>query len=377
MAGAGLERLMQGDPLIEPPRSGELVSAERLREVAASILSLAGMRPGEAADMADVLVFAQESGIDSHGVTHLPAYVSGFASGSLNPRPIFRIEASLGAAVMLDADRAPGALAGFRACQLAAEKARQCGVAAVAVRNSSHFGAASAYAERLASAGMVSLILSNASPTVAPRGATTPLFGTNPIAAGFPRAQGAPVLIDFATTAGSRGKIRKAASEGVPIPADWALDRDGHPTSDAQAALSGTMQALGGEKGAILPLLVELFCVALSGGNPGVEALAPQEPSARPRGVSHLFIAMDARTFGGIDAVGERVAAICALVEGAAPVNRARPPRMPGSRGADMRTRSRGEGVLVTPALAAALEQAMSTARGIDTAATSTKVLQQ
>lgn len=364
-------------PPIDVPRPGERVPVARLHEVAAAILSLAGMRPGEAADMAEVLAFAQESGIDSHGMAHLPAYVSGFASGSLNPLPVFRVEGSLSAAAVLDADAAPGALAGFRACQLAVEKARECGVAAVAVRNSAHFGAASAFAERLAGAGMVGLVFSNASPTVAPRGAATPLFGTNPIALGFPRAGGAPVLIDFATTSGSRGKIRKAADEGTPIPADWALDRDGRPTTDANAALSGTMQALGGEKGSILPLLVELLCVALSGGNPGAEVLIPQEPSARPRGVSHLFMAMDARAFGGVEAVGRRVAGICALVEGAVPVDPARPPRMPGARGATMRARSRSDGILVTPALAAALEQALSTARRIGATATSTKVLQR
>lgn len=276
---------------------------------------------------------------------------------------------------VVDADMAPGVLAGLRACDLAMARARECGMAAVAVHNSAHFGAASAFAERLAAAGMVSLIFSNASPTVAPRGATQPLFGTNPLAAGFPRANGAPVLIDFATSAGSRGRIRKAAATGTPIPADWALDAQGNPTTDPKAALLGTMQALGGAKGAILPLMVELFCVGLSGGNPGAKVLTPQEPSARPRGVSHLFVAMDARAFGGIDAVGERIAAISALVEGATPVDPAHPPRLPGERGARCRARARAEGIVITPMLAAAFEEALAASQHIHKSARMEEVI--
>lgn len=333
------------------------------------ILTLAGMRPAEAREMADVLVFAQESGIESHGVAHLPAYVAGFVSGSLNARPTFKVESAFTAAAVLDADAAPGALAGLKACELAIAGARQCGVGVVSVRNSAHFGAASAFAERLVAAGMVSLIMSNASPTVAPRGATRPIFGTNPLAAGFPRANGTPVLIDFATSSGSRAKIRKAAAAGSTIPADWALDPQGNPTTDPKAALLGTMQALGGAKGTILPLMVELFCVALSGGNPGAEVLTPQDLSAKPRGVSHLFLAIDASAFGGIDVVGERVATIASLVEGAPPADPADPPRMPGERGAGFRARARADGILITPMLASALDEATVTAQHIHTVA--------
>ncbi len=358
---------------IEPPRAGEIVPVERLRALTASILVEAGMRDEEAGDMADLLVFAQESGIESHGLMHLPSYLAGIASGSLKARPRFGTEAPFRAAAILDADQAPGPLAGAKACRMAIERARDCGVAVVAVRNSAHFGAASAYAERLAAAGMVSLILSNASATVAPRGGATALFGTNPIAAGFPRAGGTPVLVDFATTAGARARIRKAAAEGRPIPADWALDGHGRPTTDARAALSGTMQALGGEKGAILPLLVELLCVGLSGGGPGVDVLVPQDATARPRGISHLFVAIDARAFGGLDAVSRRVATISALVENAAPVDPEQPPRMPGARGAARRIRARDEGIVLSPALATAVGEAISTARAIANATMPTK----
>ncbi|EJN06739.1 malate/lactate dehydrogenase [Phyllobacterium sp. YR531] len=337
---------------------GALISSEDLGERVAAILADAGMQEEDAARMSALLVFAQESGIDSHGIAHLPSYVSGIASGSLKARPAMRMEGIFRAAAVLDADCAPGVLAGLQACDEAVVRARQCGAAIIAVRNSAHFGAASAFAEYLASQGMVGLILSNASATVAPRGAKTPLFGTNPIAAGFPDPNGSPLLIDFATTAGSRGRIRKAAVDGTAIPLDWALDKNGLPTSDAKVALTGTMQALGGEKGTILPLLVELLCVALSGGHPGSEVLVPQEGSNRPRGVSHLFVAMDARAFGGVEAVGSRISLISALIENTIPVDANHPPRMPGARGAALRQKARREGIRLSSTVVAALLEA-------------------
>lgn len=332
---------------------------------AADILVEAGMDAAEALATADILVFAQESGIDSHGLMHLPSYVAGMASGALNARPRMRVLGSHRAAATLDADRAPGALAGLKASEEAVARAKECGAAVVAVRNSAHFGAAGAFAERMASAGVAGLIFSNASPTVAPRGARTALFGTNPIAAGFPRRDGPPIIVDLATSTGSRARIRQAAAEGKPIPTDWALDGNGIPTGDARAALSGTMQALGGEKGAALPLLVELLCVVLSGGRPGSEVLPPQDPSGRDRGVSHLFIAMDAEAFGGPGEVMARADGIAALVEGAAPADPANPPRIPGARGARSRAIARRDGIVVSRGLGAALAEARAISRRI------------
>lgn len=359
---------------VPPFAVGELVSPARLAECVSSILASAGMTDRDARRMAEVLVFAQESGIDSHGVIHLPAYIEAMASGAVNPKPSFAVEDTVRSAATIDADRAPGALAGLVACEEAIGRARECGIAIVAVRNSGHFGTASAFADRIAGAGMVGLIFSNASPTVAPRGAATALFGTNPIAAGFPRAGGEPVLIDFATTSGSRGKIREAAAAGKPIPADWALDRDGQPTTDARAALSGTMQALGGEKGTLLPLMAELLCVTLSGGAPGKDVLTPQDPSGNPRGVSHLFIAIDANAFGGVEAVGRRVAAIAQLVENATPATSGRPPRMPGARGATRRAASRRNGMEISAPLVAALQKAAAAAATLGNPATQARV---
>jgi (2R)-3-sulfolactate dehydrogenase (NADP+) len=122
------------------------------------------------------------------------------------------------------------------------------------------------------------------------------------------------------------------------------------------------MQALGGEKGAVLPLLVEMLCVSLSGGNPGIEVLVPQEASDRPRGVSHLFVVMDGRAFGGADEVARQTSKIASLVENASAADPAQPPRMPGARGTALRMKARRDGIPVSTALSAALGDALDIA---------------
>ena len=340
------------------PPAGKRVTSSELCALAADILRHSGMAAKDAQTMAGMLVYAQECGIDSHGLAHLLAYVNGFASGALNPRPQFQVLSTTPCSAIIEADQAPGVLAGHVASDEAVRRAAAFGIGAVAVRNSSHFGAASAFVDRMVARGMVAFVLSNASPTVAPRGARTALFGTNPIAAGFPRADGPPVILDLATTAGARGRIRKAAAIDEAIPDHWALDAHGQPTTDAKAALHGTMQALGGEKGTALAMMVELFCVALSGGSAGRSALTPQNPSNAPRGISHFFLAIDVTAFGQANAVAERVSDIAQSVEAAQPTQQDNPPRMPGARAAQSRAQSQDHGILISEGLSQVLQGA-------------------
>ena len=345
------------------PSIGSYATPYELRVLAANCLRLAGMRDDESAVMAELLVFAQESEINSHGLVHLPAYISGITSGALNPRPTFHFHKSNYSSIaVLDADQSPGVLAGKVAADEAVRRATQTGVGVIAVHNSSHFGAASAFIDRIVSHDMVALVLSNASPTVAPRGSRTPMLGTNPIAAGFPCADGPPVIIDMATTAGARGAIRKAAANNETIPIHWALDKNGHPTTDANAALKGTMQSLGGAKGTGLGLMVELLCVALSGGATGMDTLAPQNPSDTPRAISHTFIAIDTKAVGGVELVAKKVAKIVNNIEISCPIRNDDPPRVPGTRSANCRIIARTKGILITENLAAALTLAAENA---------------
>ncbi len=348
-------------PLLPPaPLSGDYATVEQLSGFAAALLVQAGLDDGDATAMADCLVFAQASGIDSHGLMHLPAYLNGLRRGALKARPRFVVSAGRGAAARMDADQAPGVLAALAASDRAVALAKEAGVGSVAVSNSGHFGVASYFVHRMLAQGQVGMVFSNASPSVAPRGGRQALFGTNPIAAGFPRSGGLPLVIDLASTLGSRARIRKAAAEGGEIPADWALDAAGQPTTEPAAALEGSMQALGGAKGTLLCLLVELLCVSLSGGTIGAKVRPPQDPSNQSAGVSHLFLAFDPDSFSGRAALSDKVAEIAEVIETVDPVTADRPVRLPGARAAAARETAAREGILVSPALAKALVKAQA-----------------
>ena len=340
-----------------------VVTVDDLTARVSAILTAAGLDPDDAARAAELLVFAQRSGIDSHGVMHLPAYVRRLRDGSIKARPSFALESNGGAAAVLDADNALGCLASWRAMGEALALVRRQGVGVVAVRKSAHLGAAAPHVLHAAEQGFIALLLSNASPTMAPWGGRDAVLGTNPLAAAFPRAGGNPVLIDMATSAGSRAVIRQAAHAGEPIPEGWALDASGRPTTDANAALDGTVQPVGGAKGYGLTLMIELLCSALAGGAPGFDVRPPQATDGAPCEVSHLAIALDPDQFAGSDRVADHVAAIAHHIEASAAANPGQPVRMPGSRAAACRAASDRDGIAMTPALADALRDAETLVR--------------
>ncbi|MCY4608394.1 MAG: Ldh family oxidoreductase [bacterium] len=342
----------------ETERVGDLITVDDLTVRVTAILAGAGLQPEDAALAADLLVFAQRSGIDSHGVMHLPAYVRRLCDGSIKARPAFVLKRGAGAAAVLGADDALGCLAAWRAMHEAIALAREQGVGMVAVRRSSHMGAAAPHVLRAAEQGFVALLLSNASATMAPWGGRDAILGTNPLAAAFPRAGGRPVLIDMATSAGSRAVMRQAARAGEPIPDGWALDAAGRPTRDAAAALDGTVQPVGGAKGYALSMMIELLCSALAGGAPGFEVHPPQASDGAPCQVSHLAIALDPDRFAGSDSVANHVAALADHIQASAPADPDQPVRIPGSRAAAHREASDRDGLAMTSALANALHAA-------------------
>jgi (2R)-3-sulfolactate dehydrogenase (NADP+) len=191
----------------------------------------------------------------------------------------------------------------YEACALAirtaAARAREFGVSCVGVTNSNHFGAAAVHLEPLGKAGLVGLAFSNSPAAMPAWGGKTPLFGTNPVAAVFPRRDAAPLLIDMALSEAARGKIMLAAKEGKPIPQGWALDRDGRPTTDAKAALAGSMLPVGGVKGAMLAMIVELLACALTGAAFGFEADSFFVDEGNQPRLGQLFLAIDPGALAG------------------------------------------------------------------------------
>jgi LDH2 family malate/lactate/ureidoglycolate dehydrogenase len=340
-------------------RAGSRVTAAELAALAADILRAAGVPVRDAERAAGLLVECQRRGIDSHGIAHLPVYVRRIAAGAIAPAAVPRVIRSSAAASIIDGRNALGMLVALAALEEACARAKAAGVGACAVRDSNHFGAATPLVERGARDGFIVLALSNAAPTMAPWDGREPILGTNPLAAAFPRAGGDPIIIDMATSAASRGRIRDAEKRNEAIPDTWALDAAGRPTTDATAALAGTVQPLGGAKGYALTLLIELLCTALSGGRPGFEVLNPHDSKPEAAGTSHLFLAFDPEHFGGRDAATSLAATLGHRIETSAPVAD-KAPRLPGARGAAAAAERDREGIPVTGTLIAHLQGALS-----------------
>lgn len=323
----------------------------------AAILAATGMPDASAREAAEILVDTQRHGIDSHGVAHLPAYVRRLINGAIATQPTIRLVETGTSAAVIDGDNCLGVLSASRALDHACDLARKHGVGACAVRNSNHFGAALPFVARAARGGLIALAFSNAAPSMAPWGGRKAILGTNPLAAAFPRENAEPVVIDMATSVVSRGRIRKAARAGEAIPADWALDKSGSPTTDAAAALKGTVQPLAGAKGYALALAVELLCTGLSGGRAGAEVLNPHDEAIAPAGVSHLFVALDPHLFSGLAQACGSADQFASRIESDVSVT-GEVPRLPGSRAhAAARDRSRN-GIPLSAQLIKSLQEA-------------------
>ncbi|MBM3572792.1 MAG: Ldh family oxidoreductase [Alphaproteobacteria bacterium] len=324
-----------------------------------AILAAAGINKADAARVGAALTDAQLRGSQSHGVIHLPVYVRGLLDGGINREPRMTMVAGTAVTMVIDADNGLGVQAGIFAVDSLVPLARRHGMAAAAMRNSNHFGVAGYFVERATIQGLIGLVFSNASPTVAPHGAAAPVLGTNPIAASFPLPGRAPIVIDMSTSAGARGRIRQAMREGKPIPADWSLDAQGQPTTDAAAAMAGTLLPMAGAKGYGLGLMAELLSSTLADGCPGYQVASPHEPADRPARVGHFFIVLDPAGFCGVDSYGNRAAAIAERLEATPRADGQGHVRLPGARGHDARHRAEREGIAMTKALAEALTRSV------------------
>lgn len=196
---------------------------------------------------------------------------------------------------------------------------------------------------------MVGLALSNSPSAMPAAGGRRALFGTNPIAAVFPRAAGAPLLIDLSLSEVARGKLMVAARDGTPIPTGWAQDADGNPTTDPRAGLAGSMLPMGGTKGAMLALVVELLVTALTGAALGFEASSFfVDEGNRPR-IGQAFLVVDPGALAGRDTYRERVETLVAVMLQDPGV------RLPGDRRRALAEQAESEGVAIPAALAADL----------------------
>jgi LDH2 family malate/lactate/ureidoglycolate dehydrogenase len=283
------------------------LAPERLTAAVARIFTALGLAPADAAVVADDLVAADLEGIASHGVMLVPMYVDRMLAGSVSLRHEGDVVSERGGTLVIDAGHALGQLTARQAVRLAVERARQHGLAAVAVRNAFHFGTAGRYARMLADAGCVGIVMSNTRPLMPPPGGARAMVGNNPIAIAVPGAGEHPVEVDMALSATAMGKIRLAAAAGDSIPSDWAVDADGQPTTDPVAAIKGMLLPAAGPKGFGLAFMIDLLCGGLSDGAIGAEVKPLYGDPADPYRCCHFFLAIDVGHFPAAPRFAERV----------------------------------------------------------------------
>jgi (2R)-3-sulfolactate dehydrogenase (NADP+) len=300
----------------------------------------AGAEGSVARSVARALVLAEAEGLKGHGLSRVPTYLAMLKAGKIDGRAIPTARQSAPAVLMVDAAHGFA----YPALDLAIERliplAKAQGLAAAGIWRSNHCGAAGQHVEKLAEAGLVALMFANTPAAIAPWGGSKAVFGTNPIAFAAPRAGRAPVVVDLAVSKAARGPIVAAKQKGEPIPEGWALDAQGNPTTDAEAALKGTMIPLGDAKGAALALMVEVLGAALVGANLAFEASSFIDDRGGPPETGQLLLALDPAAFGGAR-FADRMEALAVAIESQQGA------RLPGTRRLALRQQAEREGIEV------------------------------
>jgi (2R)-3-sulfolactate dehydrogenase (NADP+) len=324
-------------------------SLDALADLATRALLHAGANPAMAEATARALVKADAQGLASHGVSRIPQYATHLRNGRADGRAVPRIAHERHAAVLIDAC---SGLA-FPACGMAVaeaiQRARTYGVGFAGVTNSHHFGVAADHLAPVAAAAMVGWAMGNSPAAMPAAGGRRALFGTNPIAATFPRRHGPAVTIDLSLSEVARGKLMVAARDGKAIPLGWALDRDGQPTTSPAAGLEGSMLPMGGTKGAMLALIVELMVTALTGAALGFEASSFFVDEGNQPRIGQAFLVIDPDALAGRETYYARLETLLAAMLDDPTV------RLPGARRDALAATAAIEGVDIPDALAAQL----------------------
>jgi len=291
------------------------ISAPELTQFARNILEAVKVPPDKSDLAATSLVAANLRGVDSHGVQLLAFYVEQIEHGDLIPTAEGHVISENGGSMIFHGEDGLGQHVANVCSDHAIRLAKQHGISMVVSRESNHFGAAAYWAQKMAAAGQIGIVMCDASSIVPPWQAKQTRLGTNPICMAVP----GPWLLDMATTTVAANKIFKAAFNKQPtIPPGWAMDSEGVPTTDTQTALKGLIMPLGGYKGSGLAMMVEILCAVLSGG-----AMSSELGGIRIRGrkfrVNQSFLAIEIERFMPVPEFTARVEKLVGMIKSAAP----------------------------------------------------------
>lgn len=323
---------MNESPAMVPaPTSAALpIDGQTLHRFASRLLVAAGMSDADADCVADLLVWADLRGVHSHGVSRLPQYAGWLASGEMNAKPAIRTVVDLPALQVIEGDRCAGAIGMRQAVDAVIERARSAGSSVALLRATTHTGAVGFHTERIARAGMLGVSAAASVPLMAYHGAGQAALGTAPLSIAAPRGDGhAPIVFDMASAVVAMGKLRQAKAKGEPIPADWALDAQGRPTTDP--ALAKVPLPVGGAKGSGLALMFEVMASLLTANPILVPALAAGGKK-HPHVQNAFVMALDIDRIVDPAIYRRDIEALAATIH-ALPPNSPAPVLLPGERG--------------------------------------------
>jgi len=329
-----------------------ILACDTLHDYAVRLLAAGGFREEDAHKSADLLVWANLRGVDSHGVLRIPRYVEMVGLGMIDPRAEPRLAREQGAVALIDAGLAPGATGMERVTQKAIEIAGRLGVGLCVGRNITHAGAIGYFAHQIAAVGMIGIVMTASRPLMAYTGARGEAISSNPLAIAAPSAdEAAPIVLDMSTAAVALGKVLAARDAGSSIPEGWGMDGEGRATTDP--AKVKALLPMAGAKGAGLSLMIEVLCSLLA-GNP---IIATALGGAGPVGFNGFVMAIDPAAFGDRGRFLAAVGALAAAIHELPPAPGVDAIMLPGERGRRTEAQRRVGGIPLPRGTAAKLAE--------------------
>jgi LDH2 family malate/lactate/ureidoglycolate dehydrogenase len=333
------------DESADKEREIRKVKVKNLASIIVQLLTACGCSEQDASTCADIFLDADLKGIGLQGLDHLPTLIRHLQTGRTDPRSTPYIVHENVSTVLIDGRRGLGQVNARCAADVAIRKAREAGCAAVGVVNTGDFFMAGYYAERIARAGIVGLVFSDAPPLVHPHGGTQRMFGTNPLAIGIPTADPDPIVHDMATSALSASRIRQAAYFNEDVPPDTGVNQHGQPTRSAKEIREGAIAPLAGHKGFGLALCVALLSGPLVGAwcGPALQGWMTDTPG---EGVARgqFFLAIDPSSFGDPAAFLHKVSKYVNEIKSSSKAPGVQEIRVPGERAFALRRKQLAAG---------------------------------
>ncbi|WHY70541.1 Ldh family oxidoreductase [Fictibacillus enclensis] len=285
----------------------KFIQYNELKNFVKDIFIAAGLDDWQSNTIAGHLVLANLRGVDSHGVSRVPIYITRLEKGLTNKNLDLFIERETSCSALIDANNSSGITAATKGIELAVQKAKQNGIGLVGIKNSNHCGMLADYSQYAASQDCIVLATTNAPANMAPWGGKDRFFGTNPFSYGIPAGEEPNIIFDMATSVVARGKIINAHRNNQQIPIGWAISKNGEPTTDAGEALEGLNLPVGGPKGYGIALMVDILSGLFTGASYGPHIGDLYNNFEKNQNVGQFFFVMRADLFQSIEEYKERI----------------------------------------------------------------------